>query len=103
MYLYYVYTYGRLVKPSTYAPTLSLFLFSLLGYLLALTQYKWPVEGVLRSRPGVPVCPRFVTKPIIFEVTEGSWGVLRGSFGVRGVRKSPGRGQEVPGIVFWRS
>ena len=43
----------------------------------------------------------FFKKLPIYEVSEGSWGVLGGPFGVRGVRGGPGRGRggprEVPG------
>ena len=78
---------------------------------LVVCNTSWPsrnkrsVEGVLESPPWVPVGAHFFQEAIIFEVSEGSCGLLGGLFGVQGVRGSPLRDREAP-VMFlggsWR-
>ena len=79
-------------KPPAHAPTPSLLWFSLLGYLMALTQQNWPVEGLLGSHPGVPLGFIFLRTHLYFRSPRGlgvSLGVFLGP-GVRKYRESSG-------------
>ena len=77
---------------------------SYLGYIMALTQQKWLVEGVLGSFPEVPVSPIFINTLLYLRSPKGL-GVSLGAPLGSGGQEDSGEGSRRPRVIpggSWR-